>query len=159
LGALRGMDPVYAAASCRALGQPSCGDDPPTNSVRVIDSADGPVDVVVIMAGYDEWFTTFADSFDQVVTSARAKGTQRIVWLTYPEGVDYLLPNGRAANESLVNMNQIMRDKIATGAYPDVVVADWFTYSAGTQGWYSRDDIHLSRTGAYGVADYISRKV
>lgn len=159
LGVLRGMDPVYEAASCRALAQRSCGDNPPANSVTVIDRVQGAFDVVVVMAGYDEWFTTFADSFDRVVASARAKGAKRIVWLTYPENVDYLLPDDRPANDSLVNMNLIMGDRVATGEYPDVVVADWRTYTAATQGWYSRDDIHLSRTGAYAVADYISRKV
>jgi hypothetical protein len=159
LDALLGMDPVYEAASCRALAQPSCSDNPPTNSVTVIDSGEGNFDVVVVMAGYDEWYTTFADSFDRVVASSRAKGAKAIVWLTYPEGVDYRLPDERSANESLVNMNQIMRDKVASGAFPDVVIADWFHYASITQGWYSGDDIHLSRTGGFGVADYISRKV
>jgi hypothetical protein len=153
------MDPVYEARSCRALAQPSCGDDPAPNSVAVIDGAEGAFDMVVIMAGYDEWFTTFADSFDQVVASSRAKGAKRIIWLTYPEGVDYLLPDGTPGNESLVNINQIMRDKLASGAFPDVVIADWFTYTLATEGWYAGDDIHLTPTGAYGVADYISRKV
>jgi hypothetical protein len=159
LHVLRGMDPVYEARSCRALGQPSCGDNPAPNSVAVIDGAEGNFDVVVIMAGYDEWYTTFADSFDQVVTSSRAKGAKRIVWLSYPEGVDYLLPDGTPGNESLVNINQIMRDKLASGAFPDVVIADWFHYASVTEGWYAGDDIHLTPTGAYGVADYISRKV
>jgi hypothetical protein len=159
LDVLRGMDPVYEAKSCRALGQPSCGDDPPTNAVQVIDGVEGVVDIVVIMAGYDEWYTTFDSSFDQVVASARAKGAKRIVWLNYPEGVSYLLPDDTPANESLVNMNRIMVDKVASGAYPDVVIAGWYQYSSATEGWYSRDDIHLSRTGAYGVADYIARKV
>ncbi|MBI5089519.1 MAG: hypothetical protein HZB15_11870 [Actinobacteria bacterium] len=159
LGVLLGMDPVYEAESCRALAQPSCSDDPPANSVTVIDGAEGAFDVVVIMAGYDEWYTTFADSFDRVVASSRAKGAKRIVWLTYPENVDYRLPDDQPANESLVNMNQIMRDLVAGGAYPDVVIADWFHYSSGTQGWYSEDDIHLSQTGAHAVADYIARKV
>ena len=159
LDALLGMDAVYEAASCRALAQPSCSKNPPRNSVRVIDALVGTVDVVVIMAGYDEWYTTFADSFDKVVASSRAKGATRIIWLTYPEGVDYRLPNERRANDSLINMNAIMFEKVASGAFPDVVVADWFRYAAVTQGWYTRDDIHLSQTGAFGVADYISRKV
>src|SRR5690606_1023162 len=76
-----------------------------------------------------------------------------------PENVDYRLPDDRRADESLVAMNQIMREKIATGTFPDVVIADWFTYSSATEGWYTSDDIHLSQTGAFGVADYISRKV
>ena len=159
LVALRGMDPVYQAASCRALGQPSCGKHPPINSVNVIDGTEGNIDVVIIMAGYDEWFTTFAESFDQVIASARAKGAKRIVWLTYPEGVDYVLPDDRKASESLINMNRIMFERVASGGYPDVLIADWFRYAAATQGWFEGDDIHLTRTGAFGVADYISRKV
>jgi hypothetical protein len=159
LGALLGMDPVYEAASCRALAQPSCSDDPPPNSLDVLTTAEGTFDVVVVMAGYDEWYTTFADSFARVVEASRAKGAKRIVWLTYPEDVDYRLPDERSANESLVNMNQIMRDQVATGAFPDVVIADWFHYSSVTEGWYSEDDIHLSQTGAFAVADYIARKI
>ncbi len=157
--ALRGMDPVYEAASCRALGQPSCGDDPPTNSVEVIEATDGRIDVVVVMAGYDEWFTTFPSSFAQVVDAARSRGAARIVWLTYPEDVDYLLPDHRAASESLANMNRVLAERAASGTYPDVVVADWYTYSASAEGWFSRDGIHLSVTGALGVADYISRTI
>ena len=124
------MDPVYEARSCRLLAVPSCGDNPAPNAVEVIDAAEGAFDMVVIMAGYDEWYTTFADSFDQVVASSRAKGAKRIIWLSYPEGVDYLLPDGTPGNESLVNINQIMRDKVATGAFPDVVIADWFNYAS-----------------------------
>jgi hypothetical protein len=153
------MDPVYEARSCRLLAVPSCGRNPAPNTVEVVNTSEGIFDVVVIMAGYDEWYTTFADSFDQVVASSRAKGAKRIVWLSYPEGVDYLLPDGTPGNESLVNINQIMRDKLASGAFPDVVIADWFNYASAQADWFNKDDIHLSPTGATGVADYISRKV
>jgi hypothetical protein len=156
---LRGMDPIFDARSCRALGQQSCGDNPAPNTVETIDRAEGQFDAVVIMGGYDEWFESFASSFEQVVASARAKGAKRIIWLTYTEDVDYVLPDGTPANQSLVNMNQIMRDLVATGSYPDVLIADWYTYATTTEGWYNDDDVHLSRTGAFGVADFISRKV
>jgi hypothetical protein len=159
LGALLGMDPVYEARSCRLLAIPSCGRNPAPNAIAVIDAAEGAFDMVVLMAGYDQWYDTFADSFDQVVVHARAKGAKRIVWLTYPEGVEYLLPDGTPGNESLVNINQIMRDLVASGAYPDVVIADWFHYATAQVDWFNKDDIHLSPTGATGVADYISRKV
>ena len=157
---LLGMDAVYEARSCRLLAVPSCGKDPPPNAVAVIDSAEGTFDMVVIMAGYDEWYDTFASSFDQVVASARAKGAKRVLWLSYPEGVAYRLPDERPGNESLVNINQIMRDKLASGAFPDVVIADWFHFaSAAAPGWWNGDGIHLSPAGAIAVADYISRKV
>lgn len=159
LETFRGMDAVYDARSCRLLAVPSCGKNPPPNTVAVIDSAEGTFDVVVVMAGYDEWYDTFSASFDQVVASSRAKGAKRIVWLSSPEGVPYLLPNGRPGNDSLVVINQIMRDKVASGAFPDVVIADWFHYASAASGWWNGDGIHLSPTGAMGVADYISRKV
>jgi hypothetical protein len=159
LPVLLGMDPVYEARSCRLLAVPSCGRNPAPNAVEVLAASEGTFDMVVIMAGYDEWFETFGSSFDQVVAWSREKGAKRIIWLTYPEGVDYLLPDGTPGNGSLVNINQIMRDKMATGAFPDVVIADWFNYASGQGGWFNKDDIHLSPTGATGVADYISRKV
>src|SRR5690606_2045903 len=65
----------------------------------------------------------------------------------------------RRADESFVNMNAILREKMTSGAFGDVVVADWFKYTLATEEWRSRDGIHLSRTGAFGVADYISRMI
>lgn len=59
------------------------GDKPrPTNSVEAISASAGTFDTVVIMAGYDEWWTSFPSSFDAVVAASRAKGATRILWLT-----------------------------------------------------------------------------
>src|SRR5215216_914084 len=72
---LDGIDYVFSAESCRTLGVPSCGDPPiPPNAVETITAATGPFDVVVIMAGYDEWWTSFPSSFDRVVDAARMHG-------------------------------------------------------------------------------------
>jgi hypothetical protein len=158
--AFRGFDAVYEAASCRTLGVPSCGDPPiPPNSVETIKSSDGVFDDVVIMAGYDEWWTTFPESFGRVIAEARAKGARRIIWLTYREGVAYRLPDERGANEAYVKNNATIREMASSGFYPDLVVADWDRYTKNATTWLARDGIHLNRTGAYGVADYISRVV
>lgn len=158
--ALLGFDYVYDAKSCRTLGIPSCGSRPlPPNAVQAIGAADGGFDYVVVMAGYDEWWTSFPDSFDEVVEAARAKGAQRIIWLTYREGVPYKLLTGEPADEAFVKNNQTMRDKLATGAFPDVVLAQWYPLTKQDNGWISRDGIHLTLDGALGVADYISRWV
>ncbi len=159
LHALQGFDSVYEAASCRTLGVPSCGQNPVPNSVATINAVNGRVDAVVIMAGYDEWWTTFPDSFEAVNDAARAKGARRIIWLSYREGVGYKMPGGVSANEAFVKNNQTLRDKVASGANPDVVLADWYAYTSATPTWLSPDGIHLTPTGAYGVADYISRTI
>ncbi|MEP6659873.1 MAG: hypothetical protein ABJD24_08155 [Acidimicrobiales bacterium] len=160
LDAFRGFDADYEAASCRTLGVPSCGDPPrPPNSVETIKSSAGVFDDVVIMAGYDEWWTTFPESFGQVVAAARAKGARRIIWLTYREGVTYRLPDERGGSEAYLKNNATIREMAASGFYPDLVIADWNGYTTNVPTWLARDGIHLNRTGAYGVADYISRVV
>ena len=156
--ALLGFKYVFDAKSCRTLGIPSCGQRPlPSNAVEAIGNADGTFDDVVIMAGYDEWWTSFPTSFDKVVTAARAKGARRIIWLTYREGVKYQLLTGEQANESFVKNNQTLRDKVASGAFPDVSLAQWYPHTPADTGWFSRDGIHLTLDGALGVADYIAR--
>ena len=159
-GAFRGFDYVYDAESCRTLGIPSCGDSPvPPNTVEAIGAADGNFDDVVIMAGYDEWWNSFPDSFDEVVAAARAKGARNIIWLTYPEGVEYKLLTGERADEAFIKNNQTLRDKVASGEYPDVRLALWYPHIRDGNGWISRDGIHLTVDGAFGVADYIARWV
>jgi hypothetical protein len=156
--ALLGFKYVFDAKSCRTLGIPSCGQRPlPSNAVEAIGNADGTFDDVVIMAGYDEWWTSFPTSFDEVVTAARAKGARHIIWLTYREGVKYKLLTGEQADESFVKNNQTLRDKVASGAYPDVSLAQWYPHTPADSGWFSRDGIHLTLDGALGAADYIAR--
>ncbi len=160
LSAFRGFDYIYSAESCRTLGVPSCGDPPlPPNALQAILAADGTFDIVVVMAGYDEWWTSFPNSFDLVVDASRSKGAERIIWLTYREGVGYVGPDGATANEAFVRNNQTLRDKTSSGQFPDVVLADWYSYSAPTTKWLSEDGIHLTKVGARAVADYISRMI
>jgi hypothetical protein len=158
--ALQGFDYVYDAKSCRTLGIPSCGKRPlPPNAVEAINHADGNFDDVVIMAGYDEWWTSFPQSFDEVVAAARAKGARRIIWLTYREGVPYKLLTGERADEAFIKNNQTLRDKVASGKFPDVVLAKWYPHTPLHIGWLTEDGIHLTVKGALGLADYISRWV
>jgi hypothetical protein len=158
--ALRGFDYQFDAESCRTLGIPSCGRRPlPPNAVEAIGAAEGDFDDVVIMAGYDEWWNSFPDSFDEVVEAARAKGARNIIWLTYREGVDYKLLTGERADEAFIKNNETLRDKVASGDFPDVRLALWYPHTPADNGWLSRDGIHLTIEGAFGVADYIARWV
>ena len=76
------------------------------------------------MAGYDEWWTSFPRSFDKVVQAARAKGARRIIWLTYREGVRYKLLTGERADEAFIKNNQTLRDKVASRAFPLLLICD-----------------------------------
>lgn len=157
---LQGFDHVLSVESCRRLATPSCRGREgyvPTNTVTAIRNTPGWLDTVVVMAGYDDWWTVFPQSFDAVVAAARAKGARQIVWLTYREGVAYVAPGGVAADVAFVINNETLRTKVASGLYPDVVLADWKAYTADPANWLTSDGIHLTRTGAFGNGDYISR--
>ena len=102
--ALLGFPYVLTAESCRRLATASCRGREgytPTNAVTAIRNASGSFGTVVIMAGYDDWWTVFSSSFDQVVAAARAKGARKIVWLTFREGVGYVNPSGASANDGV----------------------------------------------------------
>jgi len=158
--ALSGFDAVVEVASCRTLGIPSCGREPvPPNTVETIKASSGSFDGVVIMAGYDEWWTSFSTSLGSVMDAARARGAKWILWLNYPQDVSYLLPDGRPASESFVRNNATLEDYTARPGFDELVVADWDTYSGRNVTWIASDGIHLEPAGAYGVADYISRWV
>ncbi len=161
--ALGGSSFLLDAESCRRLVGSSCrgreGRTPP-NAVNAINAVSEPIDVLVVMTGYNDWHANFSTAFDQVVAAARAKGADEIVWLTYREGVTYSNPTGGGSQAAGFRIqNQILRDKVASGAYPDVTIADWSAYTAARSTWFTSDGVHFTISGAYGAADYISRAV
>lgn len=157
-----GFSGVLDTKSCRTLGIPSCGSKPvPPNTVEAIRSAEGPFDIVVVMAGYDEWWTSFPNSVREVGDQARAQGAETLLVLNYREGVGYVAPDGRTATEAFERNNETLREFEASGEIPELVVADWFGYTSVPEadGLLSDDGIHLTKDGAWAVTDYISRWV
>ena len=163
--ALQGATFVLDAESCRRLSGASCrGREArvPDNAVDAIRGRGGPFDVVVVMTGYNDWYTEFGRGFDQVVAAARSVGATEVVWLTYRERSDYRNPTGGASQlASFQAANADLRARVASGAWPDVSIADWNAYTSGPESdaWFTSDGIHLTLAGSYGVADFISRTI
>ncbi len=161
--ALRGSTYVLDVESCRRLVLTSCrgreGRTPPT-ALSALQSFDGVADVVVVMTGYNDWYTSFERSFQLVVDAARAKGARTIVWLTYREKSTYSNPTGGTSQaEGFRIQNEILRDAVASGNYPDLVLADWSSYTDARDDWFVHDGVHFTIAGSYGAADYISRVI
>lgn len=162
LGGLQGFTPVTRLESCRRLVQASCrgreGYAPRTVVNELL--AMGPVgkeDILVIGAGYDDWYGRFSADFDVVVNTARSLGYRHIAWASYRTQVAYAQPGGGLPNYAA--MNAILAAKAASGLYPDVRIWDFDTYAASSVGWFYSDGIHETRLGSWGVADWISRHV
>lgn len=43
--------------------------------------------------------------------------------------------------------------------YPNVVIADWYSASAGKTGYFNEDGVHTSRAGAKAIAEVIARAI
>lgn len=152
--ALRGFTPVLDARGCRLLVHPSCTSPltpvaPPT-ALQAIESASGSFDIVVIKTGYNDAARDFASSAGIIIEAARAKGAQEIIWLTYSESTTAGSYNAR---------NAYLKSVAGSPEFPDLVVADWRSYAAGSSGWYADDRVHLATLGVWATADYISRWV
>jgi lysophospholipase L1-like esterase len=136
---------------------PSCFSDSdfgvPNTVEEAILGTSGAVDVVVVMAGYNDWNDPFGSFVDTIMSAARTKGAERVVFLTLSEGT----PPGSSATAMGVyaENTQLLWD--STSRHPDLVVADWRTYIQRSVGWMEADGVHLRARGAHGLADYISR--
>lgn len=154
--ALRGFRPVLDAAPCRRLVRPSCRSaytgQVPNTAAQAIATTPGNVDVVVMKAGYNEGSVGFDAAVVEVLATARARGVDLVLWLTYSEGT------GNQLRTYDLN-NAVLRRLAASGAWPELQVADWRTYAAASSGWYASDRVHLQGGGAWATADYVSRWV
>jgi hypothetical protein len=157
--AIGGMTYVLDAESCRRLVRPSChslAGNVPNTALEAIQGSAGPFDAVVVGTGYNEGSSQFSADFNLIVAAARSKGASRILWMNYRLR-DGLTRAGTDNNPSYVANNATLLQKVASGAYPDVVIADWRDYTAPVRSWFVSDGIHYQPTGALGAADYISR--
>lgn len=159
LAAIGGMTYVLDGESCRRLVRASCkslAGNTPNTALEALQGAPGHFDAVVIGTGYNEGSFEFPAAFDQVVAAARATGAVRILWMNYRMR-DGLTRAGTDNNPSYVANNATLLAKVASGAYPDVVIADWLDYTSPVRDWFVSDGIHYMPLGALGSADYISR--
>jgi hypothetical protein len=110
------------------------------------------------MGGYNDSGSRFKDGFEKVVEMAREVGIKRFIMVTLrvadPEP---RMDNPLKASNFRQN-NYILEDLMATGDYPDVFLADWNLYARDQDHWFS-DKVHFSALGAWGAADYLSRKL
>lgn len=163
-GGLQGFDAVPILESCRRLSTWSCRGREgyaPRSARAHIDSVPpaGPEDILVVATGYNDWHGTFAADFDAVIDAARRKGFHHIAWVDYRSDVGYRLPGSGGTQSNYGEMNRVIAEKLASGAFPDVRRWSLDSYSAGSVGWFTYDGVHQTRLGSFGVADWISRHV
>jgi hypothetical protein len=146
--AVLGFDDTLDLRACRRLYYPSCASPPPPTAYETIGNYGPGFAVLVVAVGYNDLASMTKTSFEQVVGRARQLGYRQIVWWTL-----------RAVDNGFAARNAVIRDELATGKYPDVVIADWDRYTANRTQWFVADGVHFRPIGAWAAADYLSRKM
>lgn len=147
-----------SAESCRRLVSASCTGRFGTRPISVLPEMQtvlsGKVgDALVIMAGYDD--ASITGAVDQIMTEAELQGVASVMWLTYRTGTGYVLPGGQPARTLYESHNAALQS--AATRHPRLRLLDWNAYTATQPAtWFSNDGIHLTASGAVGLARYIT---
>ena len=160
LGWLQGANFTAQLESCRRLIGASCRGREgyaPQNAVQAVLTAPGTYDTVVVGVGYNDFASQFQLGFDSVVRAARTRGIPRVVWLDYRELVGYTSPAQASNATTFAANNATLRTLVASGAYPEVTIADWYGYSASHPDWFTADGVHVTGNGPREAAAYVSR--
>lgn len=160
--AIVGFNHTLDLESCRRLYYESCRGreqrKPPT-LFEAMDFHAGKYRTLVVSTGYNDGPSSFDRSFIEVVEKARRQGFERIVWWTLRSDVDYVSPGSIGNHETFAQNNAALRNLLATGLYPEVVLADWGAYTADRADWFVTDGVHYRQVGAWAASDYLSRKM
>jgi hypothetical protein len=160
--AIVGFEHTLDLESCRRLYLESCRGRElrkPTTLFEAMDFHAGKYHTLIVATGYNDGTSSFADSFVAVVDKARRQGYHRVVWYTLRSDVDYVSPGAIGNHATFARNNEVLRDLLATGGYPDVVLADWGGYTADKSKWFVTDGVHYRQVGAWAASDYLSRKM
>lgn len=161
LGLLQGAAFDHRLESCRRLVGASCrgreGYAPSTALTEVWSATPGRYATAVIATGYNDWAGLFPAALDAVIAATRAKGIDRVVWMTYRENVGYVSPSAASNAWSFALNNAVLRAAVASGSYPELVLADWYGYTLTRPDWLTYDGVHFTVPGARAAAEYTSR--
>ena len=139
----RGLDLRADAVVCRRLVAASCAFQgaAPATALEVVDAEGrglGPV--VVINVGYNDWAAVY--DVDRVVKALRSAGVRHVIWVTLREA---------GANASIYAQSNARIRGAGKRWGTSFSVADWNAFSRGKP-WFRQDGLHLSSSGALGLA-------
>lgn len=158
---LDGFNYKLDAESCRRIADSSCyGREKriPKSALRALEEFDGPLDFVVLMAGYDSSVQRVDDELERFLDEVHAQGVKVII-LNYKESLKFPAPGSRGKRSVYNDFNKILAKIVAEDNSGDVDIADWNSFSWGQTQWFLRDGIHLNIEGAVALGWYISQIV
>jgi len=140
----RGMSLTLDLKVCRRLVATSCPykGKAPTTALQAVRSYGRSLgDVVIVDVGYNEDGRGYTEGIDEVMNAALSQGAKCVVWVTLRETRAVYRPANMAIRS-------------AARRWPQLLVADWNSYSAGKP-WFRKDGLHLTPAGADVLAGFL----
>ena len=117
-----------------------------------------PIDLIVMMAGYDSGVSKISKEYAKLLTVVEAINVPVIV-LTYKESLKFPAPGSRGKKSVYAQFNTVLREVANRGTSGLISIADWNAYSAGQKSWFKSDGIHLTLQGTLALGAFISTSV
>ena len=158
---LVGFNYVLDVESCRKIADWPCfGREKrtPKNAVRTFQEFEGPLDYVVLMAGYDSSVKRFDDELEIIINATRTKNVKLLV-LDFKESLKFPAAGSRGKRSVYADFNEILREVVAKDDTNNLVLVKWNSFSSGRASWFRRDGIHLTIEGAVALGWFISHVV
>jgi hypothetical protein len=159
---VQGFDHMLDLASCRRRVATSCRNYDGHVPIPLYDEVAwrrSAYNTLIVATGYNDSDHNFRHDVDAIVGLARSHGYDRVVWLTLRSNVSYESPGDAGHAAVFARNNATLVELAGSGAYPELVIADWATYAHDRPEWFASDGIHLRRAGPFAAGDYISRKM
>ena len=150
---LTGAHYLVDVESCRRVVEESCdgreGYAPPTVLEALAQATETPVDVLVVMAGYNDDGREFDEQVRYIGQVADELGIEHKLWMrfTRPDPLNSVVDT-RPHNDAL--------DLVAGDVVTRWTIVDWPAYSSQLPSVFEPDHIHLTRSGAVELARFVS---
>jgi hypothetical protein len=158
---LTGFKYTLDVESCRRIAEWSCyGREyrTPSNVLTALADYNKPVDLIVLMAGYDSSVGKITDEYEKLFSLIRTKNVP-VVMLTYKESLRFPAPGSRGKKSVYADFNTALREAVKADTSGLVSLAEWNAYSAGQTNWFKSDGIHLTLKGALALGAFVSTSV
>ena len=132
---------------CRNLVTPSCAiagsSGPPPTALQVVNRFGKWLGkIVVVNVGYNDDPALYGHDLDTVMRALQDARVKTVVWLTL-----------RDSQHAYQIINKDIR--AAAKTWPQLVIADWDSYSANHPDWFATDGFHPTPLGAANLGRFI----
>ncbi|TML65763.1 MAG: hypothetical protein E6G14_15955 [Actinobacteria bacterium] len=116
---------------------------PPPTALRVVQRFGRYLgSFVVVEVGYNDDPARYRRDLDTVMRTLQRFHVKTVIWLTLRDPVG-----------AFTGMNQLI--ETAPRRWPQLVIADWNSYSAGHPDWFDEDGIHPTPLGAANLGQFV----